>query len=167
MKFLFPILLCFVLCGCVRVGQNVETAPKENPEIIEKKDQKDKTMTCQKQDETLKFEAKGEEIHKMIQSFYMNLEELGVTKDMNHDEILVTINQTLEDMYRDLHGVDAKGEIEGDKVKITVTIDYEKADKKELMDKGLLTGGEKDSLYISFSETKKDYVNNGYSCEIE
>lgn len=169
MRKLGIVALCLLMCGCARISDVIDmedTSKSDTQE--EKKDTTKKTLVCTNDnEEEITFEAKGDELQKMTQIFYMSFEDLGISSDMDTSQMEQIINDSLTKKYENLDGVDVSGTLEESRVKITVTIDYNQADMDRLIEEGLLQKGEKQNQYISFKETKKDYKENGYACSLE
>lgn len=161
--------LCLSLAGCMRINEILptENEEKKSEDPIGEEDTKSRSATCSNDKEEISFEAKGDELLKMEQVFYMSFEDLGIKEDMDTSQMEQKINEKLSSSYANISGVDAIGTIEDNRVKITVTIDYTVADIDELIEEGLLHEGEVETQYISFKETTDDYKNNGYVCEID
>lgn len=166
MKKLLLIIPLFFLCGCEKISLDT---PKEDqkPEIEETQSNQEHRLACLKDTEEVIFEAKGERVTKMTQSFYMTFSDLGIVEDMDSEQIQTIIDESLDALYKDLDFVSAKGILEQDRVKIVVEVDYTHANMEQLIEHGFAKEGAKDSLYVSFDQTKKEYKENGYSCRIE
>ena len=54
-----------------------------------------------------------------------------------------------------------------DHVEITLRVNYEIANDKELVEAGLLQEGERDSEHISLEQTRKSQEASGYTCTVE
>lgn len=162
------VCLCLLVTGCARLSDVDESFLKETEEPEVEKDETPVVMKCDSEMQgSLTFESKGDQIQKMTQSFSMSFTDLGINEDLDQNAIKEKINQSLDSMYQDLEGVQAVGEIVGDHVEITVTIDYTAADHEQLMEAGLLESGKVDSAYISLEETQESYEDSGYTCTIE
>lgn len=161
--------LCLFLAGCMRINEILPTEDEKgkSEEPIVEEDTEEKSAVCSNDKEEISFDAKGDELLKMEQVFYMSFEDLGIKDDMDTSQMEQKINERISSSYADINGVDAVGSIEDNRVKITVTIDYTVADIDELIEEGLLHEGEVETQYISFKETTDDYKNNGYVCEID
>ena len=171
MRILTVLTLLFMLSGCMRIDEVIDTpnnsSSNKEPEIQEKDNTK-KTMICTTEnEEEIVFEAKGDQIHSLTHTFYMTFESLGITEDMDVSQMEQIINDSLAKSYADIDGLDVIGTLEENRVKVVVTIDYDIADIDVLIEKGLLQEGEMENQYISLKMTKKDYTNNGYACSIE
>ncbi|WP_296241548.1 DUF1307 domain-containing protein [uncultured Faecalicoccus sp.] len=162
------VCLCLLMTGCARLSDVDESFLKETKEPEVEQDDTPAVMQCDSETQgTLTFEAKGDQIQKMTQTFSMSFADLGISEDLDQNAIKEKINQSLESMYQDLEGVQAVGEIVEGHVEITVTIDYTVADHDQLMEAGLLESGKVDSAYISLEETQESYEDSGYTCTIE
>ena len=164
MKKLGVLLLALTLMGCARLSDfKEETGKSEDP--LQETSEKEKSLTCTSSNEDqLVFEARGDQIYKMTQTFAMSFEDLGINEDLDPETIQNKINDSLDSMYKELAGVSVTGEMVDDHVQITVVIDYDACDDEELIEAGLLEEGEMESQYISLNETKKSYEAGGYTC---
>lgn len=97
----------------------------------------------------------------------MTFEELGIGEGMSSEDMMNAINSSLARSYDALQGVDAVGSLEDNRVKVTVTIDYKKADIQALINAGLLHEGEVDTKYVSLGKTQSQLEQEGYSCTIQ
>ena len=119
------VCLCLLMTGCARLSDVDESFLKETKEPEVEQDDTPAVMQCDSETQgTLTFEAKGDQIQNMTQTFSMSFADLGISEDLDQNAIKEKINQSLESMYQDLEGVQAVGEIVEGHVEITVTIDY-------------------------------------------
>lgn len=154
-----------LLSGCARLSDfNTDNSRTQKEQ---KEDQTPATMTCTSdKNDTLTFEAKGDQIQNMTQVFTMSFADLGIREDLDAQSIQDKINQSLQSLY-DLKGVEATGKIVEDHVEITLHVNYEIANDKELVEAGLLQEGERDSEHISLKQTRKSQEASGYTCTVE
>ena len=154
-----------LLSGCARLSDfNTDNSRTQKEQ---KEDQTPATMTCTSdKKDTLTFEAKGDQIQNMTQVFTMSFADLGIREDLDAQSIQDKINQSLQSLY-DLKGVEATGKIVEDHVEITLHVNYEIANDKELVEAGLLQEGERDSEHISLKQTRKSQEASGYTCTVE
>lgn len=159
------LVLVLLFSGCARLSDfNTESTRTQKEQ---KEDQTPATMTCTSdKNDTLTFEAKGDQIQSMTQTFAMSFSDLGIRDDLDAQSIQDKINQSLQSLY-DLKGVEASGEIVDDHVEITLHVNYEIANDKELVEAGLLQEGEKDSEHISLAQTRKSQEASGYTCTVD
>ena len=149
----------------MRIDEVIDTgnqsSSSKEPEIQEE-DTTKKTLVCTSEsEETITFDAKGDEITNMAQTFYMTFDSLGITEDMDASQMEQIINDSLSQTYSDIEGVSVSGTVEDNRV------DYETADMDVLIEKGLLKEGEMENQYISLKETQNDYTDNGYACSLD
>lgn len=154
-----------LLSGCARLSDfNTDNSRTQKEQ---KEDQTPATMTCSSdKNDALTFEAKGDEIQNMTQVFTMSFADLGIREDLDAQSIQDKINQSLQSLY-DLKGVEATGKMVEDHVEITLRVNYEIANDKELVEAGLLQEGERDSEHISLEQTRKSQEASGYTCTVE
>ncbi|MBB5183509.1 DUF1307 domain-containing protein [Catenisphaera adipataccumulans] len=152
-----------VLTGCS--SQSGESTGDTTPDTQEST--KSKVLVCTgDNDEQVTLEATGDKIKKMTIVSYMEKSDLGITDEMDAETIQNAINDSLSEKYN-IDGVTAEGALEDDRVKITVTVNYEEANQEDLINAGLVEKGEKQSQYTSLKATKKAYKNAGYSCDYQ
>ena len=171
MRILKILTMILMFSGCMRIDEVIDTgnqsSSSKEPEIQEE-DITKKTLVCTSEsEETITFDAKGDEITNMTQTFYMTFDSLGITEDMDASQMEQIINDSLSQTYSDIEGVSVSGTVEDNRVKVTVNIDYETADMDVLIEKGLLKEGEMENQYISLKETQNDYTDNGYACSLD
>lgn len=170
-KSLGLLMAGLMLVGCARLSDLDEGFLKSKDEDTSQEqtqEEKKVTMKCSNEDQgSLTFEAKGDQIEKMTQTFSMSFEELGIREDLDATTIQDKINQSLDTMYQHLDGVQVSGQMQDDQVEITITVDYTVADQDQLIEAGLLQSGEIDSTYVSLEQTQESYEDSGYTCAIE
>lgn len=162
-------LLCasLILCGCAKVSDltGQKTKSEEKAPVTTEKTNKVVTIDCKNDSsQQVTFEAKGDKIQKMVQKFTMSFSDLGITEDMNSDQIQSKINSSLDEKYNSIEGVHVSTSLEEKQVDITVEMDFKKADINTLIEKGLLDKGEAQSNYVSLKKTQSAYKSNGYAC---
>lgn len=171
MKIKCILLAGLMLSGCTKISDltNEKSATEQSAPVLEKKtDTKSYVLVCDNDSsEEVTFEAKGDQINKMTQTFDMSFEELGIDDDLDSNAIKDKINASLDEKYNSLEGVQITSEIQEQKVHVTIEIDFEQADLDALVEKGLLDKGEIKSSYVSLAKTKKDYKANGYACKTQ
>lgn len=151
--------------GCTRINPS-NTA--KQPEI-DKNETEDpvQIVDCTSNSEKIRLRASGGKITSTALVFTKTLEELGISDDLNADEVTERINQKLQEQYGNLDGVDAKAKRDGDKVEYTISINYKVADTDELIKHKLLEAEGETSDYVSLKDTKEQYEAHGYACEIQ
>lgn len=115
-------------------------------------------------DSIVTIQAKGDETTKMTNK---------VTYDFTNyisDQTPITYYEDLvkedNDELNDLKGVKANYKIEGTKITLTVTVDYKKADFKQLADAKLIVQGtEGEVKYISLKQTIAQQTKAGLTCK--
>ena len=113
------------------------------------------------------FEAKGDKIQKMTQKFAMNFSDLGITEDMNSEQIQSKINSSLDDKYNSIEGVHVSTELKEQQVEVTLEMDFKTANIDTLIESGLLDKGEAQSDYVSLKKTQSAYKQEGFACMIK
>lgn len=161
--------MCLLMMGCVRIDEVIGAKPSEPKETkepeLQDEDTKQRIFVCTNEaKEEITFEAVGDQLKTMNQVFYMDFADVGITENMDKDQMEKAINDSLSRSYGEIEGVDVHGALEESHVKITIHIDYEKADANVLIQEGLLHEGEKETQYISLRSTLEDYDGNGYAC---
>ncbi len=154
------------LCGCTRVN-DVNSSQETKEPVIEEEDTGQHTLDCKKESDSVFLQAQGDHVESQEQTIYMSFEELGIDEQMSHEDMMNAINSSLTRSYDALQGVDAVGSLEDNKVKVTVTIDYKRADIQSLIDANLLHEGEVDTKYVSLGKTQSQLEKEGYSCTIQ
>ncbi|MCI9041637.1 DUF1307 domain-containing protein [Dubosiella newyorkensis] len=164
MKKGFLILCALCLCGCTRINK----AP--SAEKVEKKQEEEltqHTLECIKDSDSMSFVAVGDMLQQQTQVFYMTYEDLGINEGLNHDDLLKAINEKLAQSYGALQGVDVVSSLEDNRVKVTVSIDYNQANIQALIDAGLLHEGEVETKYVSLGKTQKQLEDDGFACTVQ
>lgn len=156
------------LCGCTRVNEaskNVEDT--KQPAMAQEEEAVQHTLDCTKESDSVSFQAQGDHVESQIQTFYLSFADLGIGEGMSSEDMMNAINSSLARSYDALQGVDAVGSLEDNRVKVTVTIDYRRADIQALIDAGLLHEGEVDTKYVSLGKTQTQLEKEGYSCTVQ
>ena len=164
MKKIGIFLLLFCLMGCVRVGTTTEES-----DTTEVEEAQTNIVNCTNEaNQQYTFFAHDDEIYSMQEIFYMSYEEVGVSEDMNMDEMKTNINNKLSERYSDVPGLSVVAdEIADGQVKIIVMIDFDVADNDQLVELGLLQEGEVQSQYVSLKKTRESYTSNGFACAVQ
>ena len=167
MRIQYALCVCLLLSGCAKVSDFTHQSPKteEKAPVTEKKTNTKKVISCKNDSQQgVTFEAKWDKIQKMTQVFSMSFSDLGITDDMNSEQIQSKINSSLDEKYNSIEGVHVSTALKDNNVEVTVEIDFNKANMDTLIDKGLLDKGEVQSTYVSLKKSQKDYKSNGYAC---
>ena len=171
MRIKYIFLAGLLLSGCTKISDltGTKSSTEQSSPVIEKKtDTKSYVLVCDNDSsEEVTFEAKGDQINKMTQTFDMSFEDLGISVDLDSNAIKDKINASLDEKYNALDGVQITSEIQDQKVHVTIEIDFSQADLNALVEKGLLDQGEIESSYVSLAKTKKDYKASGYACKTQ
>ena len=170
MRIQYVLCLALLLCGCVKVSDitGQKSTTEEKAPVTSKQTNKKRVISCKNDSEQeVIFESKGDKISKMTQKFAMNFSDLGITEDMNSDQIQSKINASLDEKYNSIDGVHVSSELKENKVEITVEMDFSVADIDTLIEKGLLDKGEVQSNYVSLKGTQAVYKKDGYACIVE
>lgn len=161
------LLLAVVLCGCARLSDFTKETDRSERET-KKEDTSPAMMTCTgEKNDTLIFEAKGDQIQKLTQKFTMSFSELGISEELDAQSVQNKINESLSAMYQDIKGIEVSGVMKEDHVEITLVIDYAAANDQQLIDAGLLQEGKRDSEHISLKQSQENYEKSGYTCTVE
>lgn len=155
------------LCGCSRVNETSSSMNGSGQPAVEEEDTNQHTLDCTNDSDSMSLQSQGDHVEYQTQTFYMTFEELGIGEGMSSEDMMNAINSSLARSYDALQGVDAVGSLEDNKVKVTVTIDYKKADIQALINAGLLHEGEVDTKYVSLGKTQSQLEQEGYSCTIQ
>lgn len=162
-------LLCasLLLCGCAKVSDLTEQKSKspEKAPATTKKTNKIKVIDCKNDSsQQVTFETKGDKIQKMTQKFTMSFSDLGITEDMNSEQIQSKINSSLDDKYNSIEGVHVSTQLSDQQVEVTLEMDFKKANIDTLIENKLLDEGEAQSDYVSLKKTHNVFKNEGYAC---
>ena len=162
-------LLCasLLLCGCAKVSDLTEQKSKspEKAPTTTKKTNKIKVIDCKNDSsQQVTFETKGDKIQKMTQKFTMSFSDLGITEDMNSEQIQSEINSSLDDKYNSIEGVHVSTQLSDQQVEVTLEMDFKKANIDTLIENKLLDEGEAQSDYVSLKKTQNVFKNEGYAC---
>ena len=162
-------LLCasLLLCGCAKVSDLTEQKSKspEKAPATTKKTNKIKVIDCKNDSsQQVTFETKGDKIQKMTQKFTMSFSDLGITEDMNSEQIQSKINSSLDDKYNSIEGVHVSTQLSDQQVEVTLEMDFKKANIDTLIENKLLDEGEAQSDYVSLKKAQNVFKNEGYAC---
>ena len=116
--------------------------------------------------EVITIKAKGDEIYKYVSNIIIDYEESFVDSGYTDEEKVKFFNQQL-DLFKnkyDYKGIDFKGEISGDKLNITISIDLNKVSQKSLLKIDFLSEGN-DKGYFSLENTADGLESTGGKCE--
>ena len=138
-------LLCasLLLCGCAKVSDLTEQKSKspEKAPTTTKKTNKIKVIDCKNDSsQQVTFETKGDKIQKMTQKFTMSFSDLGITEDMNSEQIQSKINSSLDDKYNSIEGVHVSTQLSDQQVEVTLEMDFKKANIDTLIENKLFIG---------------------------
>lgn len=128
---------------------------------------KTKIYACQRNDQTIMFEAQGDQLLTQTEAVIMPFEELGITSDMAKDpQVLANIETAYRALYADIqqgmtitYEVDAKNQA----IIFTHCLDYTEADLATLEALHLIDQGQAD--YISLKATLNHMQERGFACE--
>ena len=125
------------------------------------------TMQCTQKDEEILLFAKEDEIQKFQNRFTVSFQEAGITEDVDKDQVIDKLNDSLEEKYAKIKGVSTKAELKEDCIEVIIMIDYIQADINQLIEAGLIQKGEEESQYISLEKTIQAYKDMQYACEVK
>ena len=163
MRVQYLLCACLLLCGCTKVSDLTHQKSKsiEKAPVTVKKANKIKVIDCKNDSsQQVTFEAKGDKIQKMTQKFAMSFSDLGITEDMNSEQIQSKINSSLDDKYNSIEGVHVSTEV-------TLEMNFKTANIDTLIESGLLDKGEAQSDYVSLKKTQSAYKQEGFACMIK
>ena len=166
MRVQYLLCACLLLCGCTKVSDLTHQKSKstEKAPVTVKKANKIKVIDCKNDSsQQVTFEAKGDKIQKMTQKFAMSFSDLGITEDMNSEQI----NSSLDDKYNSIEGVHVSTELKEQQVEVTLEMDFKTANIDTLIESGLLDKGEAQSDYVSLKKTQSAYKQEGFACMIK
>ena len=103
-------------------------------------------------------------IQKMTQKFTMSFSDLGITDDMNSEQIQSKINSSLDDKYSSIEGVQASTQLKDKQVEVTLEMDFKTANIDMLIENNLLDKGEAQSDYVSLKKTQNAFKKEGFAC---
>ena len=162
------ILLCVLsLTGCVRIS-DLENKSKKHVD-----ENKEVSVECVKNEETILLQADGDRVNQMEQTFFCDLKDLGINekkiKKQDKKKIAEAVDKIVQKKYGNLDGVTVKSELKKERVCLVVEINYRKANFKELEKAGFLNSSDRntDEQYLSLKLTKKDFEGQGYACSVE
>lgn len=84
---------------------------------------------------------------------------LGVTKEQVDQEI-----KKFEDIFN-MKGLEYTHSVEDTVLKEKISIDYQTADFKELLTKGIVESDSNEATYVSLEKTVKGLESQGYTCK--
>ena len=170
MRIQYLLCISLLLCGCAKVSDLTHQKSKstEKAPVTVKKANKIKVIDCKNDSsQQVTFEAKGDKIQKMTQKFAMSFSDLGITEDMNSEQIQSKINSSLDDKYNSIEGVHVSTELKEQQVEVTLEMDFKTANIDTLIESGLLDKGEAQSDYVSLKKTQSAYKQEGFACMIK
>lgn len=97
----------------------------------------------------------------------MSFSDLGITEDMNSEQIQFKINSSLDDKYNSIEGVHVSTELNEQQVEVTLEMDFKAANIDTMIESGLLDKGEAQSDYVSLKKTQSAYKQEGFACMIK
>ena len=106
-KYLFLCLLV-LLSGCARISDIIHNDTSKAPVSKTEEETTKKTVVCiGDNEENITLEVKGDAIQSMKQVSFLTFDEMGISisDDMDKNKIQDSINQSLQDKYKDLKGV--------------------------------------------------------------
>ena len=168
MRVQYLLCACLLLCGCTKVSDLTHQKSKstEKAPVTVKKTNKVKVIDCKNDSsQQVTFEATGDKIQKMTQKFAMSFSDLGITEDMNSEQIQSKINSSLDDKYNSIEGVHT--ELKEQQVEVTLEMNFKTANIDTLIESGLLDKGEAQSDYVSLKKTQSAYKQEGFACMIK
>ena len=148
MRIQYLLCISLLLCGCTKVSDLTHQKSKstEKAPVTVKKTNKVKVIDCKNDSsQQVTFEAKGDKIQKMTQKFTMSFSDLGITEDMNSEQIQSKINSSLD-------------------VEVTLEMDFKTANIDMLIENNLLDKGEAQSDYVSLKKTQNAFKKEGFAC---
>ena len=167
MRVQYLLCACLLLCGCTKVSDLTHQKSKST-EKAPVTANKVKVIDCKNDSsQQVTFEAKGDKIQKMTQKFAMSFSDLGITEDMNSEQIQSKINSSLDDKYNSIEGVHVSTELKEQQVEVTLEMNFKTANIDTLIESGLLDKGEAQSDYVSLKKTQSAYKQEGFACMIK
>ena len=100
----------------------------------------------------------------MTQKFTMSFSDLGITEDMNSEQIQSKINSSLDDKYNSIEGVHVSTQLKDKQVEVTLEMDFKTANIDMLIENNLLDKGEAQSDYVSLKKTQNTFKKEGFAC---
>lgn len=170
MRVQYLLCACLLLCGCTKVSDLTHQKSKstEKAPVTVKKTNKVKVIDCKNDSsQQVTFEVTGDKIQKMTQKFAMSFSDLGITEDMNSEQIQSKINSSLDDKYNSIEGVHVSTELKEQQVEVTLEMNFKTANIDTLIESGLLDKGEAQSDYVSLKKTQSAYKQEGFACMIK
>lgn len=167
MRIQYLLCVSLLLCGCTKLSDitDQKTKSANKAPVTTKKVNKTTVIDCKNDSsQQVTFEAKGDKIQKMTQVFVMNFSDLGITDDMNSEQIQSKINSSLDEKYNSIEGVHVSTQLKEEQVEVTVEMNFKTADIDTLIENGLLDKGEAQSDYVSLKKTQNVFKNEGYAC---
>lgn len=73
--------------------------------------------------------------------FTMGFSDLGITEDMNSEQIQSKINSSLDDKYNSIEGVHVSTQLKDKQVEVTLEMDFKTANIDMLIENNLLDKG--------------------------
>ena len=147
MRIQYLLCISLLLCGCTKVSDLTHQ----------------KSKSTEKAPVTVK-KTKGDKIQKMTQKFTMSFSDLGITEDMNSEQIQSKINSSLDDKYNSIEGVHVSTQLKDKQVEVTLEMDFKTANIDMLIENNLLDKGEAQSDYVSLKKTQNAFKKEGFAC---
>ena len=94
----------------------------------------------------------------------MSFSDLGITEDMNSEQIQSKINSSLDDKYNSIEGVHVSTQLKDKQVEVTLEMDFKTANIGMLIENNLLDKGEAQSDYVSLKKTQNTFKKEGFAC---
>ena len=97
----------------------------------------------------------------------MSFSDLGITEDMNSEQIQSKINSSLDDKYNSIEGVHVSTELKEQQVEVTLEMNFKTANIDTLIESVLLDKGESKSYLVRLKKTQSAYKQEGFACMIK
>ena len=94
----------------------------------------------------------------------MSFSDLGITEDMNSEQIQSKINSSLDDKYNSIEGVHVSTQLKDKQVEVTLEMHFKTANIDMLIENNLLDKGDAQSDYVSLKITQNAFKKEGFAC---
>ncbi|MDO4467331.1 MAG: DUF1307 domain-containing protein [Bacillota bacterium] len=160
MKKCIVLLLGLCLIGCSRANYDEKAEQKKAQEVS-----KEITTVCSKDNTSITFYAKGDQIFKEEEQGATDL-SAQLAEETDRDALLSRINDNLQSTYGNIKGVEFQTYWEENILKTIITIDFKKADPQELYNIDFLDTTDKESESLSLQGNLLKFQNEGFACKV-